>query len=183
MFGTEEHKAHYLPQIDALRVMGCYAQTELGHGSNVAGLETTATYDEKTQQFSIHSPTIKAAKFWPGGLGCHANHAVVYARAITLGKDYGVQPFLVQIRDMETHEPLPGIEVGDIGTKLGGNGIDNGYLFFDNFKVPRSAMLSRFVEITTTGKFKRKSDPRLLYQIMSSMRLATIFGCGLNLQR
>lgn len=48
MFGTEEHKAHYLPQIDAFRVIGCYAQTELGHGSNVAGLETTATYDEKT---------------------------------------------------------------------------------------------------------------------------------------
>lgn len=64
---------------------------------------------------------------------------------------------------METHEPLPGIEVGDIGTKLGCNGIDNGYLFFDNIKVPRSAMLSRFVEITTAGKFKRKSDPRLLY--------------------
>jgi acyl-CoA oxidase len=68
-FGTEEQKAHYLPLADNLNIIGCYAQTELGHGSNVAGLETTATYDEKTETFVIHSPTIKAAKFWPGALG------------------------------------------------------------------------------------------------------------------
>ena len=48
-----------------------------------------------------------------------------------MGNDYGVQPFIVQIRDRETHEPLPGIEVGDIGTKLGYNSIDNGYLYFN----------------------------------------------------
>ena len=68
-FGSEEQRAHYLPQADNLNIIGCYAQTELGHGSNVAGLETTATYDEKTETFDIHSPTIKAAKFWPGALG------------------------------------------------------------------------------------------------------------------
>jgi len=68
-FCSEEQKAHYIPQADNLNIIGCYAQTELGHGSNVAGLETTATYDEKTEQFVIHSPTIKAAKFWPGALG------------------------------------------------------------------------------------------------------------------
>ena len=113
--------------------------------------------------FTIHSPTIKAAKFWPGALGCQANHAVVFARAKALDQDYGVQPFMVQIRDMETHEPLPGIEVGDIGTKLGYNSIDNGYLLFDSYKVPRSAMLCRFAEITKEGEFELKSDPRLLY--------------------
>ena len=68
-FGSDTQKAHYLPQADCLSIIGCYAQTELGHGSNVAGLETTATFDEKTQTFTIHSPTIKAAKFWPGALG------------------------------------------------------------------------------------------------------------------
>ena len=94
---------------DNLNIIGCYAQTELGHGSNVSGIETTATYDENTQQFTIHSPTIKAAKFWPGSLGVCANHAIVFAKCISLGNNYGVQPYIVQIRDMETHEPLPGI--------------------------------------------------------------------------
>ena len=78
-----------------------------------------------------------------------------------------MQPFIVQIRDRETHEPLPGVEVGDIGSKLGYNSIDNGYLLFRDYKVPRSAMLSRFAEITKEGDFELKSDPRMLYQIMS----------------
>lgn len=84
---------------------------------------------------------------------------------------------------MNTHEPLPGIEVGDIGTKLGYNSIDNGYLLFKNFKVPRNAMLSRFTEITKEGEFELKSDPRLLYQIMSLTRLSIILGCAFNLYR
>ena len=84
---------------------------------------------------------------------------------------------------MDTHEPLPGIEVGDIGTKLGYNSVDNGYLKFDQFKVPRSSMLSRFAEITKEGDFEMKSDPRLLYQIMSLTRLAIIAGCSFNIFR
>ena len=162
---------------------GCYAQTELGHGSNVAGLETTATFDEKTDTFTMHSPTIKAAKFWPGALGWQATHAIVFARCIALGNDYGVQPFIVQIRDLETHEPLAGVSVGDIGAKLGYNSIDNGYLMFDNVKVPHSAHLSRFTAISREGEFELKSDPRLLYSIMSVTRLSIILGCAFNMFR
>ena len=114
-----------------MNVIGCYAQTELGHGSNVAGLETTATFDVQTQEFVIHSPSIKAAKFWPGSLGHSSNHAIVFARCIALDNDYGPQPFMVQIRDMETHKPLKGIQVGDCGRKLGYNGVDNGYLMLE----------------------------------------------------
>lgn len=95
--------------------MGCYAQTELGHGSNVAGLETTATLDTRTDEFVIHTPSIKATKVWSGGLGLFANHAVVFARAIANDNDYGVMPFFVPIRDMETHKTLPGVEIGDMG--------------------------------------------------------------------
>ena len=55
--------------VQNMNIMGCYAQTELGHGSNVQGIETTATLDKSTDEFVIHSPTIRATKFWPGGLG------------------------------------------------------------------------------------------------------------------
>ena len=84
-----------MPQFYALNMVGCYAQTELGHGSNVAGLETVATYDATKEAFELHSPNIKAAKFWPGALGKLATHALVFARCKSLGQDYGVLPFLV----------------------------------------------------------------------------------------
>ena len=84
---------------------------------------------------------------------------------------------------METHEPIRGVQVGDLGNKLGYNSTDNGYLLFDQVKVPRSAHLSRFTEITKEGEFELKSDPRLLYQIMSLTRLAIIKGCAFNIFR
>ena len=71
-----------MPKINHYDIHGCYAQTEIGHGSNVAGLETTAIYDKKTDEFVVNTPTITATKWWPGEMGRHANHALVMARLI-----------------------------------------------------------------------------------------------------
>ena len=81
----------------------------------MAGLETTATLDKATDEFVIHTPTIRATKFWPGALGVQATHAIVYARLIIDLKDYGVQPFIAPIRSLEDHKPFLGVKVGDIG--------------------------------------------------------------------
>lgn len=78
-----------------MRIMGAYAQTELGHGSDVAGLQTTATFDETADEFIIHTPSIMATKFWPGELGLFASHAIIFAKLIIEGNKYGVHPFLI----------------------------------------------------------------------------------------
>ena len=91
-----------MPLIENVDIIGCYAQTELGHGSNVAGLETTATFDRERDEFVIHTPSITATKYWPGDMGMFSSHAVVFARLIIDENDYGVQPFMVQLRDTET---------------------------------------------------------------------------------
>jgi acyl-CoA oxidase len=127
--GNEKDHASLVADIKGLKILGCYAQTELGHGSNVAGLETTATLDPKTNEWVFHTPTETAFKFWPGGLGIVANHACVYARCIVGEKDYGPKPFLVQIRDQDGRA-FPGVEAGDIGPKMGFASSDNGYLGF-----------------------------------------------------
>lgn len=178
----DEQQAKWLPMIKDIKMIGCYAQTELGHGSNVAvsfilieifyqGIETTATFDNKTDEFVINSPTLTSTKFWPGDMGKMACYGVVYARLIANGKDHGVQAFLVQMRDIKTYEPLPGIEVGDIGPKFGYQSKDNGYQIFTNVRIPRDNLLKRFSELDREGNFTVKGDQRILYSIMLMTRV------------
>lgn len=107
-------------------MFGCFAMTELAHGSNVQGLETTATFDETTDEFVIHTPHLGATKWWIGGAAQSATHSAVFARLIVNGKDYGTKTFVVPLRVPKTFELLPGVSIGDIGKKMGRDGIDNG---------------------------------------------------------
>jgi acyl-CoA oxidase len=81
-------------------------------------METTATYIPEKKVFVMDSPTITSTKFYPGGLGKSANFAFIMARVKSNWRDHGVHGFVVQIRDLESHVPLQGIEVGDIGQKM-----------------------------------------------------------------
>ena len=45
--GTERHHAKYVGPLINLDLLGCFAMTETGHGSDVQHLETTATYDPR----------------------------------------------------------------------------------------------------------------------------------------
>lgn len=88
------------------------------HGSNVAGLETTATFDQAADQFIINTPTLTATKWWIGGAAHTATHCTAFARLIVQGKDYGVKPFVVQLRDTKDFSLRPGVNIGDIGMKM-----------------------------------------------------------------
>lgn len=147
---TPEQKGWWLEKARNLNIIGCYAQTELGHGSNVKDLETTATLDMKTDEWVLHTPHIKATKFWPGQLG-YGTHAIVFARMIIDGTDYGVSPFMVQVRNLDNHSIMPGIDLGDIGKKLGFNSADNGYASFNQVRIPRTHLLSRLAEVDKEG--------------------------------
>lgn len=116
--GSEEQKAYWLPLSRTGKILGTYCQTELGHGTFVRGIETTATYDEDTDEFVVHSPTPTSTKFWPGGLGYSATHAVVMARLVIASEDHGPHFFIVQLRSVPDGLPLPGIKLGDVGLKM-----------------------------------------------------------------
>lgn len=150
---TPEQQAKWLPPSLALEIVGTYAQTELGHGTFVRGLETVAVFDPDTDEFIVHSPTLTSTKWWPGGLGKTATHIILMARLVSRGRDHGVHSFVMQIRDLATHLPLPGITVGDIGNKMGYGGVDNGFLRFDHVRIPRDALLSRFARLDAAGNY------------------------------
>ena len=94
VLGSEEQKKEWLPKLLAFRSIGCYAQTELGHGSDVQNLQTQAIFDPKTQEIILNNPTVESYKWWPGEMGVSANMAVVYAALITNGQKIGVFPFI-----------------------------------------------------------------------------------------
>ncbi|XP_047334030.1 acyl-coenzyme A oxidase 3, peroxisomal-like [Impatiens glandulifera] len=66
-FGTKPHHDKWLRDTEKYLLKGCFAMTELGHGSNVRGIETVATYDSKANEFVINTPCELAQKYWIGG--------------------------------------------------------------------------------------------------------------------
>jgi len=139
------------------QIIGSYAQTELGHGSNVRGLQTTAVYDRDTQEFILNTPCLGAIKWWSTGLPC-STHALVFAQTIVDGKNYGLQIFMVQLRGNDL-KPLPGIEIGDLGSTLGENDCTIGYCRFDNVHIPRRHMLEKRQHVTSDGNFVKGPPP------------------------
>ena len=102
-------------------------------------------------------------------MGRTANHAVVMAQLLIDGKSYGPHPFVVQIRDMKTHEPLENIHVGDIGPKFGYNTMDNGFLLLNNVKVPHVHMLAKFSSVDPkTNKYVKPASASLVYGTLVS---------------
>lgn len=113
---SDEQYKLWVPLAESGKILGAYCQTELGHGTHVGGIETTATFDKETDEFVVHSPTLSSTKFWPGALGFTCSHAIVMARLIIQGTDLGIHPFMVQVRSLVDYRPMKGIELGDIGS-------------------------------------------------------------------
>jgi acyl-CoA oxidase len=157
--GTEGHHERLLPDAMSVAVPGAFAMTETGHGSDVASVATTATYEPATEEFVIHTPYRAAWKDYLGNAGEHATAAVVFAQLISQGPadptpvNHGVHAFYLPVRDPGTGEFLPGIGGEDDGLKGGLNGIDNGRLWFDHVRVPRADLLNRYGDVAADGTY------------------------------
>jgi acyl-CoA oxidase len=151
--GTERHHSAYVQKIIDLDLLGCFAMTETGHGSDVQSLETTATYDPATEEFVIDSPTPSARKDYIGGAAETARVAAVFAQLITPdGVNHGVHCLVVPIRD-EDGADLPGVTTSDCHYKGGLPGVDNGRIVFDNVRVPRENLLNKYADVAADGTY------------------------------
>ena len=150
--GTAEHHDAYLADTITGKLLGCFAMTETGHGSNVQALGTTATYDVEAGEFVIDTPDDSARKDYIGNAALHGRVAVVFAQLHVRGESQGVHAFVVPLRDADGNV-MPGVRVEDCGAKIGLNGVDNGRIWFDGVRVPRGAMLNRYAEVREDGSY------------------------------
>uniref|UniRef100_UPI0040494FAB acyl-CoA dehydrogenase family protein n=1 Tax=Fulvivirga sp. TaxID=1931237 RepID=UPI0040494FAB len=168
--GTERHHKKYLKDIGTLKIPGCFAMTETNHGSNVKGIETTATYHHSNKTITIHTPHDKACKEYIGNAAIHGQMATVFAKLIIDGTDYGVSAFVVPIRTADGNSK-PGIKIEDCGPKMGLNGVDNGKIWFDNVIIPAENMLDKFAGIDANGEFISPitSDNRRFFTMLGTL--------------
>ena len=155
--GTERHHERYVKPLIDLDLLGCFAMTETGHGSDVQSLETTATYDPDADEFVVHSPTASARKDYIGGAAQHARLAAVFAQLIVGGENHGVHCVLVPIRDDDGND-LPGVTISDCGYKGGLTGVDNGRIVFDHVRVPRENLLNAYGDVSADGAYTSPID-------------------------
>jgi len=168
--GSKKHHILYLKKTGTLELTGCFAMTETGHGSNVKGVETTATYQHKNRTIIIHTPHQDAGKEYIGNAALHGKMATVFAKLIIDEVDYGVNAFLVPLRD-ENGNTLPGITIEDCGRKMGLNGVDNGRIYFDRVEISYDNMLDKYAGINREGAFISPitSDSRRFFTMLSTL--------------
>ncbi|KAF2295044.1 hypothetical protein GH714_031224 [Hevea brasiliensis] len=151
-FGTERHHDKWLRDTETYAIKGCFAMSELGHGSNVRGIETLTVYDSKTGEFVINTPCESAQKYWIGGAANHATHTIVFSQLNINGSNQGVHAFIAQIRDADGNI-CPNIRIADCGHKIGLNGVDNGRIWFNNLRIPRENLLNSVADVSSDGKY------------------------------
>jgi acyl-CoA oxidase len=198
VLGTSRHHDKYLRQIMDGELLGCFAMTETGHGSDVQNLRTTATYDPAAQEFVIHTPDAGARKDYIGNAARDGRMAVAFAQLVTQGQSHGVDArsagashgvhaFLVPIRD-DNGAPMPGVTIGDCGRKAGLNGVDNGRLTFDHVRVPRDALLNRFGDVAEDGTYSSSitNETRRFFTMLGTLvrgRISVAGGAGTATQK
>jgi len=168
--GNEAHHRKYLPDIASLKLLGGFAMTESGHGSNVQALETTAIYDPDTEEFVIRTPSVSARKEWIGNAARDGHAVTVFAQLETGGDGYGVHAFIVPIRD-DSGAVMKGVRIEDCGHKMGLNGVDNGRLYFDDVRIPRSNLLDRYATVHADGSYDSPiaSDNKRFFTMLGTL--------------
>ncbi|KAF9336377.1 Peroxisomal acyl-coenzyme A oxidase 1 [Podila minutissima] len=181
----EEQIEKWIPLFEKFQILGCYAQIELGYGSNLSQLETTATFVKETDEWEINSTSFTASKWWIGGLGALSTHAVIQARLFIDGKIYGAHVFVIPLRSLEDYKPFPGVEIGGIGPKAynGFNKMDNGFARFNKYRISRDIMLMRFSKVSKDGVYTKPPHAKLVYGSMVLLRSVLIRQMALYLSR
>lgn len=162
-------------ELVSLSSFGTIVAAEQGHGrGDFLGIETEARYDSSRDEFVLHTPSAQARKRMANtGLAGMAKTGVVLARFRADGRDHGVRPFAVRLRDASA--PYPGVSITSLPEQPG-VALDSAEISFDRLRVPAARLLAGG---TTASEIIKEgpSDPRAC--LASSMARAPMAQLGL----
>jgi acyl-CoA dehydrogenase len=124
--GTEEQKQHWLPKMVSGEVVAAIGMTEPGAGSDLKNIRTVARREG-------HNYVVNGSKIFISN-GQHADLVVLAAKTDRGAGSQGVSLFLVDTRS-------PGFTRGRNLEKIGQHAADTSELFFDDMRIPASALL------------------------------------------
>jgi len=156
---SAEQSNIYVPKINSGAILGCLAITEILHGSNVKALQTIVTIDKTKNALIFNTPKIGAAKCWIGNAN-DCTHAIVFAM-LCVNEEKILLPFVIRVRkDLKLCD---GISIGEMGSKKGLNGVDNGWIIFKNYHAKYNSLLDSFGKINKSGDYCYDGDRKELY--------------------
>ncbi|XP_074253064.1 acyl-coenzyme A oxidase-like protein isoform X3 [Saimiri boliviensis] len=176
--GSPEHVTKWFQPLQEQKYTGMFAMTERGHGSNVRGIQTEATFDLSAQEFVIDRPCEDAEKMYIGN-AMYGNYAAVFAQLIIDGRSQGPHCFIVPVRD-ENGSLYPGVTTIDMTYKEGLHGVDNGILIFHKVRIPRKNLLDKFGSVAPDGQCRspiRNKSARFnaMLAALTPLRIAVVF--------
>ena len=135
-FGTKEQKEKFLrPLIDGSKT-GCYGLTEPNAGSDAAGQQTQAVYDEATDEYIING-----GKIFTTNSG-FADLCVVFALTDKSLGTKGISAFVVPLKN-EDGSRAEGVTVSDNIRRMGIRAASNCEVIYENVKVPAENLLGK----------------------------------------
>ena len=133
-FGTEEQKQKFLrPLIDGSKT-GCYGLTEPNAGSDAAGQQTTADYDEAADEYIING-----GKIFTTNSG-FADTCIVFALTDKTIGTKGISAFIVPLKDDEGNR-TPGISENI--KRMGIRAASNCEVSYENVRIPAANRLGK----------------------------------------
>ncbi|XP_064227882.1 uncharacterized protein LOC135273007 [Aotus nancymaae] len=176
--GSPEHVTKWFQPLQEQKYTGMFATTKRGHGSNVRGIQTEATFDLSAQEFVIDTPCEDAEKMYIGN-AMYGNYAAVFAQLIIDGRSQGPHCFIVPVWD-ENGRLYPGVTAIDMTYKEGLHGVDNGILIFHKVRIPGENLLDKFGSVAPDGQYHspiRNKSARfnVMLAALTPSRLAVAF--------
>ncbi|MER5642128.1 acyl-CoA dehydrogenase [Kitasatospora sp. NPDC002227] len=138
-------------ELARVQAKGVFMVTEIGDASSHLGTRTTASYDPERDEFVLHTPDARAAKFSSVGAPGRGlpQQAVVVARLVVGEQDHGVFSFLVGITDADGR-PLPGVSVSS-PVAVDVVPLPYAVVRFHQARLPRSAWLRDCAQLRPDG--------------------------------